>query len=126
MKHKGQHGSCIATRATQWAPEREQTFSSFILDHQKKKADSKYSSTRAISMQMISFSQNYNQPTQHFAFHLTADRIKLNGVPKVSQRLRISCCFMHIGERLNRIKRKKNNILVQKSQSLQANKFQRK
>jgi len=73
----------------------------------EKKADSKYSSTRAISMQMISFSQNYNQPTQHFAFHLTADRIKLNGVPKVSQRLRISCCFMHIGERLNRIKRKK-------------------
>jgi len=76
-------------------------------------------------MQMISFSQNYNQQTQNFAFHLMADRIKLNGVPKVSQRLCISRCFMHIGERLNRIKRE-ITILVQKSQSLQANKFQRK
>jgi len=34
MKHKGQHGSCIATRATQWAPGRGQAFSPFILDHQ--------------------------------------------------------------------------------------------
>lgn len=70
IKHKGQQGSCIAARAgvseTLWALERGQAGFQLIYPGSSLKKDFKYSSTRAISMQMIRFSQNLQSAQSTF------------------------------------------------------------